>query len=288
MKKLLVFAFLLFSLGTFARTAGGLSQSRDSLMDLMYLAGLPGDAVPVKHFFSSIDEYGAISPAYRQFTVDDLQESMLSDGMQDRDTCYFFARLRYMSGEEDMDTPLDLWVYDNAAGRAWQFLTWADTMDIYNVAWNYSITSADSLFTNPGTGQTFRLLKKESAPVAVVCTTDNGHTVHQPYNTIIVNLRTGRTKTLRGHKFISFLEPQETALMAAENGLSKRYILTTVSRWDDEEMQVREPVLPDGYDGPFVSMYYRNYITPVVEVWTMEGEYAGSITLPKDRIDCVR
>ena len=69
-------------------------------------------------------------------------------------------------------------------------------------------------------------------------------------------------------------------LMSAEQDLAQDYILTTSTGVRTEEMPLKE--------SSDYTIYNKQFLTPVLHVYTADGQLVKSVELPQDEVDMVR
>ena len=268
--------------GTFTETA----ITKESL----YASGIPENAVPAKAFFvdDSISKEEAWSKKY-------INESCLKSYEQDFDTYYFFisqTRIR------EYESPLiDIWCYnaeEKTSKRVYhQFGNDNDIPNIVDIHWTYDIVSKDTIIQAPVSKKTFGVIDKQPKPILILCQIQTLFTPHSSYNVELVDITSGKTIILKGEKFVSVFETDDTLLPATEIGLARRYILTTTSRNKDEMTETHN--LPnedlEQYEGnmPLPEDFIDKVsIVPYINVYTLEGEKVSTLKLPVDNIDVIR
>lgn len=253
-------------------------------------AGIPEDCIPAKLFFNSDTiDYN------KKWNMDILKKSCLYSEDQDFGSYYFF--IVPTEKREDEMPLIDIWMYD--ANRKVGKLILHQTEDndkfknIIGIDWAYEISSHDSTAINSVSKEKYDVLKKTARPIVILSTADNIATVHISPSILILDVENGNSKFIKGQQFISLIKTDDRALMAAEVGLGKTYLISTSTIYKLKSENIRE--LSDeeydkiGEDGnERVDIVDHNYLTPTVSIYSLEGNLIGNVTLPIDRIDTIR
>ena len=149
-------------------------------------------------------------------------------------------------------------------------------MQIDAVYWNYDIQSKDETYkTSSGSNGVTR--KKTATPVVVISARNVPMTPHPIYLTVILNPLPNNVKVIE-EKFISFMSVNDSGLPVAEQGLTRKVILTTTTKSSSTD-------LPAPNDADFA---VRNILYPSLNAYSTTGNLIGTISLPHEEIDVIR
>lgn len=253
----------------------GKKENTDPL-SAFYSHGLPHDAYPAAYNGSDIP-YAQLSPKKKQ---DYLAMSCLQSGSGAFGTYYFFTQPITNSDGDSDETYYNIYMFDNSSKVLTKiFSHHVDTytkMQIDNISWDYDIKTFNKPYISKS-GAKGMLRIKKATPVVVLSCTDRGITPHASPLTVIINPTAHKHKVLT-EKFLGFVSIDDNTLMVAEQGLTKRIILTTSTVAVNKDLPT-----PKGAD-----IFYRTYLTPSINIYSTTGVKIGSNSLPTDEVDCLR
>lgn len=291
---ILVFVFL-FSCFTLNANAGvydaGDSGTRDSVTyDVIVASGIPDSAIPAKAYFYHGDSIGK----EEAWTGRWLEQSCLTSEDQFFGTYYFFVKPTLWR-EFELPT-IDIWVYDAVRKKSKLVYSQPDDEDnmlnISDMDFGFYITSKDSSFLNPGSKESITLSVKTAHPTIILSCFGEASTPHAVSSTMIINVENGAIRTLEGQKFVALMSTEDRALMAAEIGLSRSYIITTDTKYDSKLQKIRELTDSESErlnDGEWhIDMLDHVFLTPYVNIYTLNGKQVGKLALPVDYVDIAR
>lgn len=287
-----VFLFSCFTLNANADVYdAGNSETGDSVThEAIVASGIPESAIPAKAFFyrgDSIEQEEAWTGRW-------LEQSCLTSEDQDFGTYYFFVK-QTLWRELEFPT-IDIWVYDAVKKKSKLVYSQPDDEeDMLNIAdmdYGFYITSKDSSFLNPGSKESITLSVKTAHPTILLSCFGEASTPHAVSSTMIINVENGAIRTLEGQKFVALMPTEDRALMAAEMGLSRSYIITTDTKYDFKSQKIRELTDSESErlnDGEWhIEMLDHVFLRPFVNVYTLDGKQVGKLALPMDYVDIAR
>ena len=149
---------------------------------------------------------------------------------------------------------------------------------------NFEISDAYwTAFVAENTGNSefgIRSSELNEAPVVVVQAEEFNGTMHALQTTLLVYPYTKEVKVLENEQFVAISHTLTNMLMAAEMNLAQDYIITTSTVTRSEEMPLRE--------NNEITMFYKQYLLPSLNIYNAKGELVQSVTLPQDEVDMVR
>lgn len=253
-------------------------------------AGIPEDCIPANIFFNSD------ATNYNQkWNIDILQSSSLYSDEQDFDSfCFFIVPTK----EREEEMPLiDIWMYNINKKFGKMIYHQTDNngnfVNIIGINWGYEISSHDSTAINSVSREKYNVVKKTARPIVILSTADDITTVHTSPSILIIDAENDKIKFLKNQQFVSLIKTDDRSLMDAEIGLGKTYIISTSTIYKEKSEKFREltdevseKIEKDGNER--VDIVIHNYLTPMVNIYTLNGELAGHIMLPIDQIDTIR
>jgi lipoprotein len=241
-----------------------------------YAYGLPQDAYPAA--------YSDYNIPYAQLSPEKKRNYLIMSSLQSEDqpfgVYYFFIQPIAGSDEDDFGEYYNIYMFDKSAKVLTKiFSHHVDKyveMQVDDIYWDYDIKTYNKPYTSKtGVKGTFRVKKAE--PVVVLSCRDRGGTPHAIPLTVIINPAIHKHKVLE-EQFVGFLRMNDSVLMSAEQGLTKRMILTTATVTTSKD-------LPKPKDADIFS---RSYLAPSINVYSTAGVKLGGLNLPHDEIDCLR
>lgn len=193
-------------------------------------SGIPAGAVPAKAYFAGLGSH--CGDVWNEVA---MIENRLFSQWQDYDVCYFFVNPMMNRVEE---YPLvDIWAYN--ANKQKAILVYHqidDSIDIRN------IIGIDWMYGG----------KTKSEPIVILSTIGTTQTSHYDYNTVIINILTGKQVVLKEQKFVYVLHLYDEILLTYAIGSNESYILTTTS--DYKNIKGKDFLIPN------LSVYNSNGI----------------------------
>lgn len=253
-------------------------------------AGIPSNVIPAKAYFSadSVGESEAWSDNF-------LFESCLVSDNQDYGTyCFFVSETK----EREYECPMiDIWCYDVENHKAWKVYHQSgkdnEVPNVMDIKWAFNIDSQDTLVNFAGSKKQYSVIQKKAKPVLILSLIKTLATPHSSYMVELVDITTGKVKTIDGEKLIGVFDTDDAQLPAAEIGSGKKYVLTTTSSYKSSTIELNSSTDEDSNQSEDDSLMQADFInhvgiTPTLNVYSLDGEKVGSVNLPVDKIDVVR
>ena len=265
MRKLTAIWLLLLT----AMTAGAVD------FETLRQKGLPADAMPASFFFEY--RFNGTRPA---FTEQDINNSSCF-GVDD--SYYFFVQPITGQPEEDFER-IAVWMYTENTDRVVKVFSQQNDeyseLFVSGMGWLLDKRYSFKNHVNEDTHETIRLQEYSFSPVIVLQAEVFTGFSHSPRVTLIINPVKKTTKRIDGEQFVSIFHTKTNMLMSAEQDLAQDYILTTSTGVRTEEMPLKE--------SSDYTIYNKQFLTPVLHVYTADGQLVKSVELPQDEVDMVR
>lgn len=253
-------------------------------------AGIPSNVVPAKAYFSadSVSDSDAWSDNY-------LYESCLVADNQDYGTyCFFVTETK----DREYECPMiDIWCYDVENHNGWKVYHQSgkdnEVPNIMDVKWAFNDVSQDTLVNFSGAKKQYTIIQKKPKPFLILSLIKTLATPHSSYMVELVDIKTGKTKTIDGEMLVGIFDTDDAQLPATEIGSGKKYVLTTTSSYKSSTVELNSSTDVDSNQSEDDSSLQADFInhvtiTPTLNVYSLEGKNVGSIDLPADKIDVVR
>ena len=242
--------------------------------------GLPQDAVPANYFFENtsmldVGEKGVVSYGQNEINASSIWGI---DGEY-----AFFIRPVTSKMDEDFQR-IQIWMYEAETKKVSMVFSQLDNEyeGLLVSAIGYMIDKKASYKSHvtSDTHQTIKLQEYTSSPVIVLGSEEFNGFSHAPRVTLIILPDTKEVKRIDGEQFVSIMHTKTNMLMSAEQDKAQDYILTTSTDIRDEEVPL------NGTEDFITST--KQFLTPILHVYTARGELVNSLTLPEDEVDMVR
>lgn len=238
--------------------------------------GLPADAYPAAYLNCDTVPFQQLDAAQQ---VRYLEESCLQSYNLDAGNFHFFVQPIAVQNEYDGEF-YNVYMYDETRKTVSKIFShhvdnYPD-MQIESIVWNYHVLTYSEPYTDQS-GKEGLMHYQKGTPVVVITAKTVPFSPHAADLTIILNPLAHSQKVLK-EKFVGFVKNDDSSLAAAEQGSTKRMILTTASTLSTKD-------LPTPEEADFLT---RSYITPSIHVYSTSGVRLGGLTLPPDEIDCMR
>lgn len=253
-------------------------------------AGIPSNVVPAKAYFSadSVSDPDAWSDNY-------LYESCLVSDNQDYGTyCFFVTETK----DREYECPMvDIWCYDVENHKGWKVYHQSgkdnEVPNIMDAKWAFNIVSQDTLVNFSGSKKQYTIIQKKANPILILSLIKTLATPHSSYMVELLDINTGKAKTIDGEMLIGIFDTDDAQLPAAEIGSGKKYVLTTTSSYKSTTVELNSSADEDSNqveDDSLLQADFINHvrITPTLNVYSFEGERVATINLPVDKIDVIR
>ncbi len=264
MKKLVLFCLgLLISGGTMA-------------IDMVHLhqLGLPQGVVAASKYFE--DVFADVPHA----STDQDYENSTFPGLEEQ---YTFFVERLPKAADDDFYHINLWMYTSWNDKVMKVLAQEGQYHDLLIKGICCMVDKQQRFIEhkiEETGQTVMLQDFGEAPVVVVQAEEFNGTMHALQTTLLIYPNTKEVKVLENEQFVAISHTLTNMLMAAEMNLAQDYIITTSTETRSEEMPLRE--------NNEITMFYKQYLLPSLNIYNAKGELVQSVTLPQDEVDMVR
>lgn len=237
--------------------------------------GLPANAFPAMLYFETY--YASEKPTATQQDIDNSSFIGLEG-----EYAFFVQPL---AGQADEDfTRIALWMYSEKNKKVSCVFTqqteeYADLF-ITGIGWLVDKKPSYRNVVTSDSHQTIRLQEFTDSPVIVLQSEVYNGFSHALRVTLIINPEQQELKRIEGEQFVSVFHTKTNMLMSAEQELAQDYILTTSTEMRTENVPLKES---EEY-----CLYNKQFLTPVIHVYTARGKLVNSIRLPEDEVDMVR
>lgn len=265
MKRFLLFFLLI---GT------AFSSFAIDIKDLVKL-GLPANAMPAKFYFEQIFNEQAMKPTEADYEVSSIE--------CDDNKYYLFAQPKGET-EEGTFTRISLWLYDSNKNTVKEVFKQVnneyDGLFIFGIDWLLDKQSTFKKYTIEETKQVIDTQEFTFKPVIIMKSEIWTGFNHSREVVILLHPDSGKVQLLEDQRFVAISHTSTQALMGAEQGLAKDYIITTSTIYDSESIELKP--------NEEVTIYNKQWVTPVVNIYDTNGTLISSQTLKKQQIDMVR
>lgn len=237
--------------------------------------GLPANAQPAKFYFERYFYDQTLKP------VDfDYEESSID--LEDN-KYYLFVEPK-KSEEEWSFTRISLWAYDTNNNTVKEVFKQAgneyDELFIFGIDYLFDKQSTFKKHIIESTKQEIEIQKFTFKPVVVMKSEIWTGFNHSREVVILLHLDSGKVILLEDQRFVAISHTSTQALMGAEQNLAKNYIVTTSTEYDSESVELKE--------NEEVSIYNKQWVTPIINVFDTDGTLVSSQPLEKQQIDMIR
>lgn len=242
--------------------------------------GLPQDAVPAEYFFENnnmleVGEKGAVS-----YTQNDINASSII-GI-DGEYAFF---VKPVKSKMDNDfTRIQVWMYSDKTEKVSMVFDQRDNeyegLLVSSIGFMLDKKSSFKPHVTSDTHKTINVQEYTDSPVIVMGSEEFNGFGHAPRVTLIVLPDTKEVKRIDGEQFVSIMHTKTNMLMMAEQDKAQDYILTTST-------DVREEEVPLNGTADFITCT-KQFLTPVLHIYTATGELVKSVELPEDEVDMMR
>lgn len=244
-------------------------------IDQLVKLGLPANAVPATFYFEHYFFKQSVKPTEYDYEVSsfDCEDNRY----------YLFVEPKGQT-EEGSFTRISLWAYDSNKNSVKEVFNQINNeyegLFIFGIDWVLDKQSSFKKHTIEGTKQVIEMQEFNFKPVVVMNSEVWTGFNHSREVVILLHLDSGKVKLLEDQRFVAISHTSTQALMAAEQDLAKDYIITTSTAYQDESIDL-EP-------NDEVSIYNKQWVTPIINIYDTDGTLVSSQTLKKQQIDMIR
>ena len=242
--------------------------------------GLPQDAVPAKYFFETTNMVDVGANNAGTYDQDDINVSSIW-GI-DGEYAFF---VKPVTSKMDNDfVRIQVWMYSEKTNKV------SMVFDQRNSEYEGLLVSAIGMMLDKkpsfkkhvtsDTHSTMNVQEYTDAPVIVLGSEEYNGFSHAPRVTLIILPETKEVNRIDGEQFVSIMHTKTNMLMTAEQDKAQDYILTTSTN-------VRTEDVPLNGTEDF-TIFTKQYLTPVLNIYTATGKLVKSVELLEDEVDMVR
>ena len=242
--------------------------------------GLPQDAVPAKYFFETTDMVDVEANNTASYSQDDINVSSIW-GIEGE---YAFFVKPVKSKMDNDFVRIQLWMYSDKTKKLSMVFDQRDSeyegLLVSAIGMMIDKKPSFKKHVTSDTKRTLNVQEYTDAPVIVLGSEEYNGFGHAPRVTLIVLPETKEVKRIDGEQFVSIMHTKTNMLMMAEQDKAQDYILTTST-------DVREEEVPLNGTEDF-TIFSKQFLTPVLHIYTATGKLVKSVELPEDEVDMVR
>ena len=237
--------------------------------------GLPAKAVPAKLYFENM-----YNNTPRTITTEDIAMSALSGF----DNEYFFFVEQLPTSADDLYACINLWMYDAKADKVTKIFSQKgeeyEELLVLGIEWLLDKQSSFKDVVVSDSKQKIGVQEFTSHPVVILNAEIFTGFSHSPRKTLLVYPENKRVQTLDNECFVCVSHTLTNVLMGAEMDYAQDYIITTSTAMRSVKQPLRKS---EEY-----IIFNKQYLTPMIHVYSAQGKKVGSLTLPEDEVDMIR
>lgn len=238
-------------------------------------AGLPANAVPAKFYFEQLFLNQGLKPTNADYEVSSIE----CEGNK----YYLFAQPKGET-EEGTFSRISLWIYDTNNHSAKEVFKQVnneyDGLFILGIDWLFNKQCTIKNQTIKATKQVIETQEFTFKPVIVMQSEIWTGFNHSREVVILLHLDSGKIKLLEDQRFVAVSHTSTQALMGAEQDLAQDYIITTSTAYQSESIDLK--------DNEEVTIYNKQWITPIISIFDTDGTLVSSQELKKQQINMIR
>ena len=237
--------------------------------------GLPANASPAKFYFEHLFLNQNLKPTEADYEVSSFE--------CDDNKYYLFVQPKGET-EEGTFTRISLWMYDSNKNSVKEVFKQVnneyDRLFIFGIDWLLNKQSTTKNYTIKATKQVIETQEFTYKPVIVLQSEIWTGFNHSREVVILLNPDSGKVKLLEDQRFVAISHTSTQALMGAEQGLAQDYIITTSTIYQTENIDLKP--------NEEVTIYNKQWVTPVINIYDTDGTLVSSQELKKQQINMVR